>query len=68
MTHEEHMFLSKYLFDKTLEVKKHLKQPISLYEFLEYKQLDNERRKFYEELAYVLIRGLKIDFKNHPPF
>ncbi len=68
MTHEEHMFLSKYLFDKTISVKKYLMQPLATHELLSYKQLDKERRDFYENLAYTLILNLKIDFKNHPPF
>lgn len=68
MKYEDHIFLAKYLFDKTVETKKQLKQSLTLNELRGYKLIDDERRKFYEELAVKLIKGLKIDFKNHPPF
>ncbi len=68
MTLEEHMFLSKYLFDKIVEVKREQRIPLEVYELLQYKFLEVERRKFYESLAHKLITNLKIDFKNHPPF
>ena len=49
MTLEEHMFMSKYLFNKTVEVKMKLKHPLADHELMNYKQIDDGWRKFYEE-------------------
>lgn len=68
MTLEEHMFFSRYIFEKIGEVKRKLKMPLEPYELHRYENLSKKRREVYEQLAYVLITNLKIDFKNHPPF
>lgn len=68
MTYEEHLFLSKYLFNKTVEAKKKLNYILSTHELLDYEDMEERRKKFYEELAYILLKNLKIDLKNHPPF
>lgn len=62
MTLEEHMFLSKYLFEKTVDTKKMLHHPLATHELQGYDKLGKERRDFYENFAYVLNRGLKINF------
>lgn len=68
MTGEEHLFLSKYIFESSVALKKSIRIPLQTHECVEYKNLDPKWREYYETLSYKIGTDFKLKPETYLPF
>lgn len=68
MKYEDHMFLTKYFFNKSIELKKKLKLPLQVHECVQFKDLEPKWRNYYEKLGYKIGTDFKLDPETYLPF
>ncbi len=68
MTGEEHLFLTKYIFESIVGMKKKLNLPLQAHECVTFKDLAPKWRNYYEKLSYKIGKDYKLNPEDYLPF
>lgn len=68
MTGEEHLFLTKYLFESGVALKKSLRIALQTHECVDFKNLEPKWRNYYDKLSYKIGTDFKLKPETYLPF